>query len=410
MFSNNCNRFFKCINDNSIALFYSGHSHYKSGDQLFPFEVNKNFYYLTGIQQDGSILILIKKSSMQKTFLFIPNINPIHKLWNDDQLNKEQINNISKISCNNIYEMKDFNVWLNKQICEFKSLSPKVYFDIPYYHKKYYCWGYEQIYKFLSSWPWIEIANSSPILLNLRKQKNNEEINYIKHAIDIHYHSLIYTFNNLKKCQYEFEISAHFHYFLEMQKAKNAFETIVASGKNALILHYNKNNSKLNDEDICLMDAGVVINNYSSDITRCFPLKHKFTSIQNQIYDLVLNTNKTLINWVKPEHSMQDLNRYGKQILAQGMLKLGFVEKIENYFYHSISHYLGLDTHDVLGINPEEPIGENSVISIEPGLYIEHLNLGIRIEDNIIVKKQGNINLSAKIPKEIAEIESLIIK
>ncbi|MDV3141338.1 MAG: aminopeptidase P N-terminal domain-containing protein, partial [Candidatus Phytoplasma australasiaticum] len=218
MFSNNRNRFFKCINDNSIALFYSGHSHYKSGDQLFPFEVNKNFYYLTGIQQDGSILILIKKSSMQKTFLFIPNINPIHKLWNDDQLNKEQITNISKISCNNIYEMKDFNVWLNQQICEFKSLSPKVYFDIPYYHKKYYCWGYEQIYKFLSSWPWIEIANSSPILLNLRKQKNNEEINYIKHAIDIHYHSLIYTFNNLKKCQYEFEISAHFHYFLEMQK------------------------------------------------------------------------------------------------------------------------------------------------------------------------------------------------
>ncbi|MDO8030080.1 M24 family metallopeptidase ['Planchonia careya' phytoplasma] len=109
-----------------------------------------------------------------------------------------------------------------------------------------------------------------------------------------------------------------------MQKAKNAFEkNYCCFGKNALIFHYNKNNSKLNDKDICLMDEGIVINNYSSeDITCCFPLKHKFTSIQNQIYDLVLNTNKILINWVKLEHSMQDLNRYGKQIIVQGMLKL----------------------------------------------------------------------------------------
>ncbi|MDO8064307.1 aminopeptidase P family protein [Candidatus Phytoplasma bonamiae] len=409
MFFNNRKNFFDCITNNSIAVFYSGNPQYKSGDQSFPFEVDKNFYYLTGIKQPYIILIVVKKSSTKQSFLFVPNIDPMNKLWKNDQLEKKQISDISQISCTNIFETKEFHFQINKQISELKLLSPKIYFDIPNNCKELkYCWSYEQVYKFLNYWPCIEISNSSRILFKLRQQKNQNEINYIKHSIDIHYQSFMYLFKQLKNCQYEFEIAAHLHYFWAMNKAQNAFETIVASGKNALILHYHKNNSYLYNHDLCLIDSGVKINDYSSDITRCFPIKSTFTPIQYQIYNLVLKTNKELINWVKPEHSMKDLNTYGKQILSKGMQKLGFEEKIENYFYHSISHHLGLDIHDVIDIDVEKPVGEDSIISIEPGLYIDYLNLGIRIEDNIIVKKKGNINLSSNIPKEIKEIEYLI--
>ncbi|MDV3166464.1 MAG: Xaa-Pro aminopeptidase ['Waltheria sp.' little leaf phytoplasma] len=409
MFFKNRKKFFDCITNNSVALFYSDNPQYKSGDQLFPFEVNKNFYYLTGIKQPYIILVFIKTLLIEQNFLFIPDIDPMNKLWNNEQLNKEQIADISKIPFTNIFEIKEFNFWINKKFSELKLLSPKIYFDISKHYKELkYSWSYEQLYKCLNYWPQIEIANSSQILLKLRQNKNNEEIDSIKNAIDLHHRSLMYLFQNLNKCQYEFEIAANFHYYLGINKAENAFETIVASGKNALILHYHKNHSYLNDNELCLIDAGVKINEYSSDITRCFPIRNKFTPIQYQIYNLVLNVNKELINWVKPKHSMKDLNYYGKQMLSIGMKKLGFEEKIENYFYHSISHHLGLDIHDLIDIDAEEPIGENSIIAIEPGLYINHLNLGIRIEDNIVVKQKGNINLSAKIPKEIEEIESLI--
>ncbi|WP_334330765.1 aminopeptidase P N-terminal domain-containing protein [Candidatus Phytoplasma prunorum] len=417
MFLQNRNNFIGQMKNNTIALFYSGISLFKNGDQKFSFEVNRNFYYLTGINQENTILLFIKKNNQTQTFLFVSVSDQLNLLWNGEFLSFNEISEISKLPLPNILNILSFDKFLNQKINFIKNYPQEIlkgiYLDL-------FClpsevsinWALKQ-FKFLSNlYPFLKIYNSSSIMFYLRKQKKPEELENIKKALHINHNALINMIKNIKKCKYEYQIDAHYNYYLEKNKTKKSFDTIAACGKNALILHYNKNNSLLNKNEILLFDAGVQYKKYSSDITRCYPISGTFNSFQKQIYNLVLETNKKIIKWVMPYHTISELNIYGKDIMTKGLKKLGLFKEntnINQYCYHNLGHHLGLDVHD-LNFSPDDALGENSVFTVEPGLYLSDFNIGIRIEDNILIKNNGAINLSKHIPKEIFEIENLIQK
>ncbi|MGA0448000.1 MAG: aminopeptidase P N-terminal domain-containing protein [Candidatus Phytoplasma pyri] len=417
MFLKNRNNFIGQMKNNTIALFYSGNRVFKSGDQKFSFEVNRNFYYLTGINQENTILLFIKKNNQTQTFLFAAVSDKLTSLWDGEFLSFNEIATIAQIPLSNILNILNLNKFLNQEINFIKNYPQEIlkgiYLDL-------FClpteisinWAFKQC-KFLSNlYPFLKIYNSSSILFYLRKQKKPEELENIEKALQINHNALINMIKNIKKCKYEYQTDAYYNYYLEKNQTKKSFDTIAACGKNALILHYNKNNSLLNKNELLLFDAGVQYKKYSSDITRCYPISGTFNSFQKQIYNLVLETNKKIIEWVRPYHTFGEFNTYGKDIMTKGLKKIGLFKEntnINQYCYHNLGHHLGLDLHD-LNFSQDDILGENSVVTVEPGLYLPEFNIGIRIEDNILIKNNGAINLSQHIPKEIFEIENLIQK
>ncbi|MFB0638080.1 aminopeptidase P family protein [Candidatus Phytoplasma solani] len=415
MFEQNRKNFIDKMKPNTVALFYSGKTIIKSADQTFPFEVNRNFYYLTGINQPNVILLLTKNAHHCQTFLFLEESDPQKVLWDGDLLSFSAASQMAKIALTNVKKIQFFHSFLFQMINPLRNSAnfdiDGFYFDLSRQNQAQQAnsWALTFCQKLLSSYPFLKIYNSSLFFMSLRQAKSVYEVNNIKKAISINCQALHKVITSLKPLMYENQITAIFHGFLEANQTKPSFDSIAASGKNVLILHYNRNNSQLMPNELLLIDAGVTYNHYSSDITRCYPISGVFTTLQKQIYNLVLKANKEIIAWVKPEHTFTQLNHYGKTILAKGLKELGLLEDVANidqYCYHGLGHHLGLDIHDVC--NYSDIIGENSVITVEPGLYFKQFNIGIRIEDNLLITKDGAINLSHQIPKEITEIQALM--
>lgn len=398
------------IENNSISIFFSGETAFKSEDQFFDFHVNRNFYYLTNLEEPGMIFVEIK-SKINRSLLFINENVPIKSLWNGRVLEKEEVANISKINIDNIFYLKDFNILMNNII------EKNIYGEIKYIYADLnnyntldtpsvrYCKELNKKYLFLN------FKNNHNILSLLRLTKDEYEIENIKKAIEITNKALNNVLNNLKPNIYEYQIEAYYDFVLKSNNVEPSFKTIVAGGKNATILHYEKNNSIVKENELVLMDLGVFYNNYASDITRTYPVSGKFTARQKEIYNIVLEANKESIKRIKPGMSFNEFNQIGKSILIDGLKKINKIQKdeeISNYYYHSLGHSLGLDVHDVGGRNGF--FQEGMVITVEPGLYIEDENIGIRIEDDILITRNGCINLSESIIKEIDEIENYLDK
>ncbi|CAM12013.1 Xaa-Pro aminopeptidase [Candidatus Phytoplasma australiense] len=416
MFLQNRDNLIQKMEQNTAAVFFSGKKIVKSGDQFFPFEVDHNFYYLTGINQPNSILFIKKTASGSQVFLFLDERDPQKALWDGDLLSFSEASKISCLKEEKIQKNTLFNSFLLETINPLRSFSTAsidaFYFDLSSSSRNLTQENNQALMfcqKLLSLYPFLKIKNSSPFLLALRQSKNLYEQTQIKKALEINAQSLTQLMTQIKPLNNENDVASFFRYFLEKNQTKEAFDTIAASGKNALVLHYIRNSAQLNHNEVLLFDAGVNYNHYSSDITRCYPIGGVFTPFQKQIYNLVLKANKAIISFVRPHHTLAQLNHYGKNILAEGLKELSLWQendRIDNYCYHGLCHHLGLDVHDVC--NYSDIIGENSVITVEPGLYFQKFNLGIRIEDDILVTKNGAINLSQKIPKEITEIEALM--
>jgi Xaa-Pro aminopeptidase len=215
----------------------------------------------------------------------------------------------------------------------------------------------------------------------------------------------------MKPGLFEYELQAEYNYVLNKNRTTPSFDTIAASGKNATVLHYIDNDSKIPENQLVLFDLGVDYDYYCSDVTRTIPSSGKFTKRQKEVYEVVLEANKKSIEWLRPGVTIKEFNDYGKKILIEGAKKLGLIKEdseISKYYYHSLGHYLGLDVHDVG--NYAKPIPEGALITIEPGLYIAEEGIGIRIEDDVVVTKDGAINLTKDIIKEVADIEAFMKK
>lgn len=377
-------------NDNSVIILFSGQPIKSSADGEYPFVVNRNFYHLTGINEPHLILLLSEK----ETILFIEETDEMYEKWigkKIDKLTAEKLSNISNIKYldefNESY-FKDYeHIYLDlekDQISHHQTLSEK--FKVKHN---------------------LSVIDAYPLIAKSRSIKSDKEIAKIKSAIDITNTGLKNVMRHLKSNTKESVFEAAFDFVLKSENVINAFETIAASGANACVLHYITNNDIALDNELTLFDLGATKDLYCADISRTYPVNGKFTSRQKELYEMVLEANELVIKAIKPGITMSALNDIVIKHYEKELMRLNVIKNkadVVNYYYHGVSHSLGLDTHDV-GLARDEQLVPGNLITVEPGIYIKEEQIGIRIEDNILVTESGNINLSSHIIKSVADIE-----
>jgi Xaa-Pro aminopeptidase len=264
----------------------------------------------------------------------------------------------------------------------------------------------------ISKYPHINIRNLISKIAPLRMVKSDEEIKEMRKAIEITIEGVKALMKNVKAGMKEYEIEAYFDFECKTRGVKDyAFRTIAAAGKNATILHYVDNNSELKDGDLILFDLGAQWNLYNGDITRAFPINGKFTERQKEVYEAVLRVNKAVINKIKPGVDSKELDEWARDLIAEECIKLGIIkekEEVKKYYWHRIGHSLGLDTHDLGILGREFTFKEGMVFTVEPGIYIGEEGIGIRIEDDILVTKDGCEVLTKDMIKEVKDIEEFM--
>jgi Xaa-Pro aminopeptidase len=397
------------MHENSILILFSGEPAPKCGDELYPFTPKRNFYYLTGIDAPRILLTIYKKDNdTVETTLYLERFDEIQAKWVGAVLGKDEAKKKSGID--GFGYTDDFKTTVTSLI--FTENIKYVYMDMENRH-----WDQKSSKDIAFAndirrrFPAVDLMNAYYIFGSLRIKKSKDEIRHIQNAIKITGEGLNLMMRNSRPGMMEYEIEAYFDYTLKRRGVKDrAFATIAASGKNATVLHYNENNAKTNDGDLILFDLGAQIGYYSADITRTFPVSGKFSERQKTLYNIVLGGQKKVIDAIKPGIPFASLNDIIKDYYYKELKKIGLIEKKEDvskYYYHSIGHMLGLETHDI-GRSRESILQKGMVFTVEPGLYIEDEAIGIRIEDDVVVTDKGCEVLSADIIKTVEEIEAFM--
>lgn len=401
------------LKNNSIAILHSGYNIFKTADSVYPFVVNNNFYYLTGIDQVDVTLVVAKFNNQYKEYLFIDEIDPVMSKWVGETISKEEASKISDIPVNAIFYNPQFNRFITNTLQptrHFVDVAENVYLDLERRPIKLYNTFALSFSKMLKhDYPSVKIENLYVSMLKMRMIKDQDEVNLVCESIDSTKRAIYNVIKHSKEHSSEMLAEAYHNFSLTSENKVPSFGNIIAAGKNATILHYESNNSPIEKDTLMLMDVGCYTNHYSSDISRTFPTSGKFTSRQKEVYEVVLNCNKKCIEYAKAGITWKQLNDYAKTLLSEGCKKLGLIKEdheLEKYYFHSIGHSLGLDVHDPsidnLGLL------EGMIITIEPGLYIPEEKIGIRIEDDILITKDQAIVLSKDIIKEVKDIENFM--
>jgi len=379
----------KKIKNKKVFLIKSAENKSRSNDTDYPYRQDSDFYYLSGFKEDKSALVFFNN----KVILFVQKKDKEMELWNGKRLGIKKAK--KRFDVDEVYSIEKLDKFLkNKKIFKEKKLR-------------------EFIHK-------------------MRLIKSTSEIKLIQKAIDITAKSHHHAMGIKKSLKKEYELQAEIEYIFKNNGAySDAYTSIVASGNNANTLHYIDNNHTLKDGDLILIDAGCEYEYYASDITRTIPVNGKFTSAQKDIYNLVLDTQIKIIKMIKPGVKRTNLQKKAERLLTAGMVKLGILDgdvkklikkkKHKKYYPHGIGHWMGIDVHDqapYLDKNKKEIILKKGIVlTIEPGLYIDkddksvpkkYRGIGIRIEDDILVTKNGNINMSINISKNVCDIENTI--
>ena len=406
----NRNKLLELIEDNSIAIIHSGYHVSRSADADFPFECNRNSFYLTGIKEDNVILVLSKINNNTSERLFIDENDPVMVKWVGAKATVEEASELSGVNKEDISYHKDFENYVFSLLqSNRRSLGQveKIYLDLDQKPNPLFnSFGLEYARHMQHRFPALIIKNIYNLVLSLRMIKEEEEINYIKESIETTKEAIYHAMRSAKTAQNEAVVDANFKFILNCHGKKESFDGIVGSGKNATILHYTDNNSPIEKDSLILMDVGTATNLYASDITRTFPANGKFTKRQQEVYEAVLEVNKKCIEFLRAGLTWAEYNEYANGLIKAACEKLGLAKDFRNYYYHSIGHSLGLDVHDPdlanLGIKA------GMVVTVEPGIYIEDEHIGVRIEDDILITNDGCINLSQEIIKEVEDIEKLM--
>ena len=396
--------------EQSILIMFSGVPIKASADADHPFVINKNFFYLTGISQEHSVLVMVKTPTVVKTYLFIDEIDPLKTRWVGKKLEVQtaaQLSGIHDVLMMSMLSTRlqeifhDTNGFGKVTRC-YVDLEKSLVMDAGLLTTTTYA---EQL---KTSYPHVTIDNVYPLVTKLRMVKSTKEVAAIRHAIKGTAYGLQQIRKYLKPQLYEYQVEALFQYSVkEFDNMSLAFDTIIASGKNAIVLHYPHPQDKIADGALVLCDLGASFDQYRGDITRTYPANRKFNPLQKQIYEIVLKANELIIKMAKPGLRIVDLQQACLQFLAETCVKEGLLKSVDDIgqvYYHNVSHHLGLDTHDP--ISRELPLVPGCVITVEPGLYFKDLGIGVRIEDNILITEKGCENLSIEIPKAIAALES----
>ncbi len=409
---NNRKNLDKSLKGSYALLIHSGYTFQDSGDQDFPFSVNRNFYYLTGINQPNVILLMYKTNDTYKECLFIEKNDPYLVKWVGAKLEPNEAKEISGVDeIKFMDKFDDFMFFIlnpsRKNFAEFDNLYLDLErrSDLPFK-----TWAFNYSKRFKNDYPEIKILNVYSAIVKLRMVKSECEVSKIKESINTTRYALENVMKNIKPGMYEYQIESYFDQYIKYDGQKLvSFKTICATGKNATVLHYIKNNTVIKDNDLVLFDLGCHTDYYISDISRTYPANGKFTEREREIYEIVLNCNKECIKFLKPGITWKEYNEFANNLLIKGLKKLGLIKKdeeLEKYYWHSIGHSIGLDTHDPTVSSMKFVPG--MLTTVEPGLYLEDEGIGIRIEDNVLITEDGCINLSKDIIKEVADIEAFI--
>ena len=406
---------FEQMKDNSVAIFFSGVSKIASEDEMLPYVTNKNFFYLTNIKQEHSVLMLIKSLGEKKTYLFIDPYSELKEKWTGKRLTVDKAMLLSDIK--NVYTTDTFETMLKLALANDNNQYGDidcVYLDLTSPEQKIDDGQYINDFslKLKLDFNDKEIVDSYPMMRDLRMVKSSTEIEYIIKAIDKTNSGISLLVSQLNGGIVEHELADVFEmYGRSHDRAPLAFSTIIAGGKNATCLHYPTQDDVIKQDDLVLFDLGYSYNGYSADITRTFPVSGKFSELQRKVYEAVLNCNKAVIAYAKPGLTIKDLQEYATEFLKKECIRLRLMDPtddIRNYYYHNVSHHLGLDTHDIS--DREKPLVNGNVITVEPGLYFAKYGIGVRIEDDVLISMDGAIVLSKNIVKEIDEIELMMKK
>ncbi len=418
LFIRNRKRFSELLPKNSAAVFYSNDQQPRNGDQYFPFRQQSDFFYLTGIDQEKSILLIAPdcKNKTMKETLFLLKTNEQMAIWEGHKFNKEEAKEISGIE--NIYWIDDFdlalqevlaatnNIYLNRN--EYPKFTPDV-------KDRNYRLGEELRMEF----PLHNYHRSAPLLTQLRLIKSDEEISQLRKACAITDKAFRRVLKTTKPGKFEFEIQAGIEHEFTINRANgHGYAPIIASGKNACVLHYIENDKECKDGDLLLFDFGAEYANYSADMSRTIPVNGSFSSRQKECYNAVLHVFKQAKELYVPGNTINKINEEVNKMMEKEMIKLGlFTEEdilkqdkenplFKKYFMHGTAHFLGLDVHDVG--DKDEEFRAGMVLTCEPGIYIPEENVGIRIENDILITNTSPIDLMENIPIEVEEIKGLM--
>ncbi len=419
LFIKNRKKFAKAMKPNSMAIFNSNDLYPVSADSTLPFAQQRDIFYLSGVDQEESVLVLFPDCPKEdhREILFLTETSDLIAIWYGKKLNKEEAFTTSGIQT--VYWLQD----MDKVLFELMTQAENVYINT----NEHYRANIETetrdarfIKGLKNKYPAHTYLRSQPILQRIRSIKEPEEIALIQQACDITEKGFRRILDYVKPSVWEYEIeAAYIHEFLRNRADGFAYTPIVGSGYSACVLHYIENNQECKAGEVILMDVGASYANYASDMTRCIPVSGKFTTRQKDVYNAVLRVKKAAAKLLVPGTIWADYHVEVGEIMTEELIGLGLITKedvknedpkwpaYKKYFMHGTSHHMGLDTHDYGVLT--EPMQVGMVFTVEPGIYIPDENLGIRIEDDYVIQKTGEpINLMKNIPIEIEEIEALM--
>jgi Xaa-Pro aminopeptidase len=404
---------------NSVAVFNSNDIYPVSADSSLPFAQHRDILYLSGVDQEESILLLFPDAPYDnlKEILFLKETNEHIAIWEGEKLTKDRAFEVSGIK--SVIWLQDFH----KTLKEVMAYSETMYINTNEHYRaaietetreaRFVKWWKE-------NYPAHKVEKANPILQRIRSIKESEELDLIQTACDITGKGFRRILSFVKPNVMEYEIEAELaHEFIRNRSKGFAYTPIIASGNNANVLHYIENNQPCKAGDLILLDVGAEYGNYSSDMTRTIPVSGRFTDRQKQVYNAVLRVKNEATKMLTVGNFWKQYHVEVGKIMTSELLGLGLIDKADvqnenpdwpaykKYFMHGTSHHMGLDTHDYGLLH--EPMKANMVFTVEPGIYIPAEGFGIRLEDDVVVQENGEpFNLMRNIPIEVEEIESIM--
>jgi Xaa-Pro aminopeptidase len=395
------------LEDGDLMFFFSGESVRKSADENYPFFTNRNFLYLTGVQQERTALLLHRRPGDLSASLFALAPDPAREVWTGrrftwDELAAlsgvtqiEDIETLERVLDGLLAARPAVTLWL----C-FDTLMPERAFDL---ERQFAA-------RIAARHPHVAIRNSYPLVCGLRKIKTPGEIEAIRQGMAITAAGIARLMNSAQPGKMEYELEAEFQCELAARgQRRTAFPSIIASGERIFYLHYSSLMGQVTEGELVLTDVGAPYDEYSTDISRVFPANGRFSQRQAELYRVAYEANRAVMAQVRPGAPFSMPNRVCREVAFAGLKALGLLDDfadIGRYVWHGVTHHIGLDTHDVGGY--DEPMAEHMVFTVDAGIYVREWGIGLRIEDNVCVTAAACENLSAAIPATIEAIEAVM--
>lgn len=419
LFKMNRDRLRAALQPKSVVFLNANDLPPSNADAVKRMHPNSDLFYLSGIEQEESVLMIAPDAvrETQREILFLREPNPHLKIWEGEKLSEEKAKKVSGVS--EVKWLSELPQILHEIMCQ----SKQVYLNTNE-HSRAAIEVQSRDARFIEDiqkkYPLHKYERLAPVLHELRQVKSKQEVDLIKNACGVTRDAFLRILDKTRPGIAEYEIEAEFVHEFTRNRCTFAYNPIIASGVDSCVLHYLENNKKCRKGDILLLDVGACYANYNADMTRSIPVSGKFTRRQKQVYNAVLRVLRQMIDAATVGKRHSEWQKESELLMNEEMLALGLISKADikretpakracrKYYMHGLGHSLGLDVHDVTVPGPS--FDEGWVLTVEPGIYIPEENFGIRLENNILVTKEGPVDLMADIPVEANEIESLMQK